>query len=177
MEVASLSMHISRALYADTSLDNALKSLRELYADSLEPPSIKIAQMLQQKLARLEAELFDDIWGIGRHRTFQNAFEALCLQPQGNRELWDDVWVKVEQARVTLRQTLFKKQILVQAGLPVDAARITGNSLTNILEMEFPSICFTRIDAAYSHQAPVYEDAPDTDEDVHEGVNIILSSL
>ena len=76
MEISSLNMHASRALYADASLDNALKSLRELYLISLEPLSSEITQTLQRKLIRVETELFDDIWGIGRHRTFQNAFES-----------------------------------------------------------------------------------------------------
>jgi hypothetical protein len=176
MEISGLNMHASRAMYADVSLDNALKSLRELYLISLEPLSSVITQTLQRKLIRVETELFDDIWGIGRHRTFQNAFESLCLQPQGNRELWDDVWEKVEQARVTLRQALFRKQVGVQSKLPVDAVRVAGDSLTNILETEFPSICWSAIDAVCS-KGTLSDTATYNYEDPDEGVDIILSSF
>ena len=176
MEISALNMHASRAWYADVSLENALASLRKLYVLSLEPFTENLTQTLRRKLARVEIELFDDIWGIGRHRTFQNAFEALCLQPQGNRELWDDVWNRTERARVMLRQTLYQKQTRVQSDLPVDVARVAGNSLTNMLETGFPNIHWSTIDAVEANETSADATA-DTYEDVDEGVNIILSSL
>ena len=149
MEISSLSLHGNRAQYSDIALENALKNMHKLYPQSLNPVTAENTELLQRKLIRIETELFDDIWGIGHHRTFQEAFQTLILQPQGNRKLWDAVWATAETARVTLRQILFQKQSYVHSQLPVDVLRVSNYIPTNILQTDFPSVSLSTIDNAY----------------------------
>ncbi len=153
MEVSALRMHASRAVYADVSLHNALKRMHALYEVSKSVPSLETTTLLQHKLQLVQVELFDDVWGIGRHRSFQNAFEALMLEPQGNPRLWKTVWDKTQDARVTLRQTLFSKQAQVRQLLPFDMSDVDMNASTEFMQTDLPSIVWSDISEPFPESA------------------------